>query len=108
MAESDEEVEEDVEQSVVVRDVNWRPISLPLSECVFVAEGMLNIQHSINNCPFVFQIYWAGPILGGICAVLLYTQAFKASAPRYNVSERYRTAADDKEMARLDSKRDLA
>lgn len=75
---------------------------------VFVAEGMLKIQHSINNCPFVFQIYWAGPILGGICAVLLYTQAFKASTPRYNVSERYRTAADDKEMARLDSKRDLA
>lgn len=62
------------------------------------------------NGPFVnfFQIYWAGPCLGGICAVLLYTQAFLAPTPRYNVSERYRTTADDKEMARLEGKRDLA
>lgn len=57
---------------------------------------------------YCLQVYWAGPILGGICAVLLYTQAFQAPAPRYNVSERYRTTADDKEMSRLDAKRDMA
>lgn len=58
--------------------------------------------------PVFYQVYWAGPILGGICAVLLYTQAFQAPTPRYTVSERYRTAADEKEMTRLDTKRDMA
>ncbi|XP_062707372.1 aquaporin AQPAe.a [Aedes albopictus] len=54
-------------------------------------------------------IYWAGPILGGVCASLLYCQVFKA--PQHepeSASERYRVAADEKELKRLDGKRDMA
>lgn len=42
-------------------------------------------------------IYWAGPILGGVVAALLYTQLFKAPTVS-DASERYRTTADDKEV----------
>ncbi|XP_055715588.1 aquaporin AQPAe.a [Phlebotomus papatasi] len=53
-------------------------------------------------------IYWVGPILGGVGASLLYVQAFVAPEPEVDLAERYRTHADEKEMARLDAKRDLA
>lgn len=43
------------------------------------------------------QIYWAGPILGGVTAALLYCQLFKAPTAS-DASERYRTSADDKEV----------
>lgn len=57
---------------------------------------------------FTLQIYWVGPILGGVGASLLYVQAFVAPEPEVDLAERYRTHADEKEMARLDAKRDLA
>ncbi|XP_059621482.1 aquaporin AQPAn.G-like [Phlebotomus argentipes] len=53
-------------------------------------------------------IYWVGPILGGVAAALLYVQTFVAPEPEVDLAERYRTHADEKEMARLDGKRDLA
>uniref|UniRef100_A0A1L8DEF6 Putative aquaporin major intrinsic protein family n=2 Tax=Nyssomyia neivai TaxID=330878 RepID=A0A1L8DEF6_9DIPT len=53
-------------------------------------------------------IYWVGPILGGVAAALLYVQAFLAPEPEVDLAERYRTHADEKELARLDGKRDLA
>lgn len=54
-------------------------------------------------------IYWAGPILGGVCAALLYCQVFKAPQPEgESASERYRVVADEKELKRLDGKRDMA
>lgn len=54
-------------------------------------------------------VYWIGPSLGAICAALLYTQAFMAPEAEYTPpSEQYRTNADEKEMTRLESKRDMA
>lgn len=54
-------------------------------------------------------IYWAGPILGGICAALLYCQAFKAPrSEELSATERYRVVADEKELKRLDGKHDMA
>jgi aquaporin related protein len=49
-------------------------------------------------------LYWIGPILGGIAAALLYTQALKAQENLIPISEKYRTNADEKEMRRLDTK----
>lgn len=54
-------------------------------------------------------VYWAGPILGGVCAALLYTQVFKAApSEAVSASERYRAVADEKELKRLDGKHDMA
>jgi len=47
-------------------------------------------------------IYWVGPILGGIAASLLYTQAFSAPEIQTDASEKYRTDANEKELRRLD------
>ncbi|XP_031619869.1 aquaporin AQPAn.G isoform X1 [Contarinia nasturtii] len=49
-------------------------------------------------------IYWAGPILGGIVASLLYTQAFSAPDVEVDRSEKYRTDANEKEEKYLDIK----
>ncbi|XP_055641053.1 aquaporin AQPAe.a isoform X1 [Toxorhynchites rutilus septentrionalis] len=44
-------------------------------------------------------IYWAGPILGGVCAALLYSQVFKAPrSEELSAPERYRVVADEKEV----------
>jgi aquaporin rerated protein, invertebrate len=44
-------------------------------------------------------VYWAGPILGGIAASLLYTQAFSAPELEISSSEKYRTSADEREVS---------
>lgn len=46
-------------------------------------------------------LYWAGPILGGVGASLLYTQVLSAPEDE-NAAEKYRTNASDKEMKRLE------
>lgn len=46
---------------------------------------------------FHMQVYWAGPILGGIVASLLYTQAFNAPDAE-DRAEKYRTDANEKEV----------
>ena len=46
------------------------------------------------------QVYWAGPILGGVVASLLYTQAFSApeNENENDRSGKYRTDATEKEV----------
>lgn len=44
-------------------------------------------------------VYWAGPILGGIVASLLYTQVFNAIEPEVDRSEKYKTDANEKEVS---------
>lgn len=46
------------------------------------------------------QIYWAGPILGGVVASLLYTQVFNApdTENENDRSGKYRTDATEKEV----------
>lgn len=43
-------------------------------------------------------VYWCGPILGGVVASLLYTQAFSAPDIEVDRSEKYRTDANEKEV----------
>ncbi|XP_046810374.1 aquaporin AQPAe.a isoform X1 [Lucilia cuprina] len=45
-------------------------------------------------------VYWAGPILGGIAAALIYTQILEkpAAAKVSEVSDKYRTHADEREV----------
>lgn len=47
---------------------------------------------------YIWKIYWAGPILGGIVASLLYTQAFNAPEVEIDRSDKYRTDANEKEV----------
>lgn len=45
------------------------------------------------------QLYWAGPILGGVTASLLYTMAFSAPEREELASDKYRVvAANEKEV----------
>lgn len=46
------------------------------------------------------QLYWAGPILGGIAASLLYTQVFSAPEIEVTPAIKYRTDVDEKEVRR--------
>nr|BAK32935.1 aquaporin [Belgica antarctica] len=49
-------------------------------------------------------IYWAGPILGGVAAALLYVLAFAAPEIDSHAPEKYRQVqTDDKEMRRLNA-----
>lgn len=45
-------------------------------------------------------VYWAGPILGGVAAALIYTQILEkpAAAKVSEVSDKYRTHADEREV----------
>lgn len=43
-------------------------------------------------------VYWAGPILGGIAASLLYTQAFNAPEIEADRNDKYKTDANEKEV----------
>lgn len=52
---------------------------------------------NIFPCAFL-QVYWAGPILGGIVASLLYTQAFNAPEIELDRNDKYRTDATEKEV----------
>lgn len=49
------------------------------------------------------QVYWAGPILGGVAAALLYVLAFAAPELDVHVSEKYRQVqtADEKEVTKI-------
>lgn len=50
------------------------------------------------------QLYWAGPISGGVTASLFYSMAFAAPEPEVEtVNGKYRTTATEKEMVRLDN-----
>ncbi|XP_068145040.1 aquaporin [Drosophila tropicalis] len=55
-------------------------------------------------------VYWAGPILGGVAAALLYTQILEAKPqPKTGeAAEKYRTHADERELRKLDGSRDFA
>ncbi|XP_034477941.1 aquaporin AQPAn.G [Drosophila innubila] len=55
-------------------------------------------------------VYWAGPVLGGVAAALLYTQVLEAKElPKNNeASEKYRTHADERELRKLEGTRDYA
>ncbi|XP_065357022.1 aquaporin AQPAn.G isoform X2 [Calliphora vicina] len=55
-------------------------------------------------------VYWAGPILGGIAAALIYTQILEkpAAAKVSEVSDKYRTHADEREMRKLEGAHDYA
>lgn len=46
------------------------------------------------------QVYWAGPIAGGIAAALIYTQALAAPVIEPTPANKYRTDADEKEVRR--------
>lgn len=50
-----------------------------------------------DDCIDFSQVYWAGPILGGVVASLLYTQAFSAPDAE-DRAEKYRTDANEKEV----------
>lgn len=45
-------------------------------------------------------MYWAGPIVGGVAAALLYTQALSAPEIEPTPTNKYRTDADEKEVRR--------
>ncbi|XP_030374470.1 aquaporin isoform X2 [Scaptodrosophila lebanonensis] len=55
-------------------------------------------------------VYWAGPILGGVAAALIYTQVLEAKAPPKpnEAAEKYRTHADERELRKLEGARDYA
>lgn len=44
-------------------------------------------------------MYWAGPILGGVTASLLYSQVLSAPEETIEVTEKYRTSANEKEVS---------
>lgn len=46
------------------------------------------------------KVYWAGPILGGVAAALLYVLAFSAPEVDSHASEKYRQVqqSDEKEV----------
>lgn len=60
--------------------------------------GMILLEFSIFP-----QVYWVGPILGGIAAALLYTHAFTAPTPSVRIIERYTAVqqGDEKEVCAL-------
>ncbi|XP_064543538.1 aquaporin AQPcic [Drosophila montana] len=55
-------------------------------------------------------VYWAGPVLGGVAAALLYTQVLEAKTPPKSneATEKYRTHADERELRKLEGTRDYA
>lgn len=55
----------------------------------------------ITNIWDTHWVYWAGPILGGIAASLLYTQAFNAPEVEADRSDKYKTDANEKEVRTL-------
>lgn len=66
--------------------------------CTEMNKKLIFTESLHTNILLVLQIYWAGPIFGGVVAALLYTQAFNAPEIENDRSDKYRTDASEKEV----------
>lgn len=67
--------------------------------CIYANLKYIELEKLILILFNKIQVYWVGPCLGAIGAALIYTQALKAPTIEIDISERYRTTADEKEVS---------